>query len=47
MFYKLPREITNIYLTLWVRECTDPCRLDESDKNKGKPLGVKSNAKNT
>lgn len=23
MFYKFPREITEIYLKLWVRDCTD------------------------
>ena len=45
MFYKLPREITNIYLTLWARECTDPSHPDE--KGRGKPLGIRPNAKNT
>ena len=44
MFYKFPKEITEIYLKLWVRECTDAGGTNPSLAD---PLGIKANVANT
>ena len=44
MFYKFPKEITEIYLKLWVRECTD---AGGANPSLAYPLGIKANVANT
>lgn len=48
MFYKFPREITEIYLNLWIKECTDAGGYEPGEiVPMNEKLSIKPKMKNT